>query len=194
MTSNHSHSQFTRRSSIAALTAAGLGMALASTRTAGAQETDLAGHPMVGNWLVRTPDGSLGVNHCRPDGTWTHTGAPLTAAPEGTVTYQSLQNGVWEPDPENERGIHFVSIQGLYDTGGAYVGTFIIDGYPIVSEDGQTISDDWSRSVLTTRDANDEVIDELHLDPSTPPIAGVRLTPGELVFPPLHTAEATPEG
>jgi hypothetical protein len=194
MTSNPTKQQLNRRSTIAALTGTGLGIALAATRTAAAQDTDLANHPMVGTWLVRTPDGSVGVNYCRPDGTFMHTGSPLTPAADGTVTYQSAQNGVWEPDPEIERGIHFVSIQGMFDPTGAYIGTFIVDGYPGVSEDGQSMGDDWAKTFITIRDANDEVIEVVRPgETGAPPIAGVRLTPGELTFPPLHAPAATPE-
>jgi hypothetical protein len=194
MSPNQSKQQFNRRSTIAALTGAGLGMALAATRTVAAQDADLASHPMVGTWLVRTPDGSLGINYCRPDGTWTHTGSPLMPPADGAITYMAAQNGLWEPDPENELGIHFVSIQGMFDASGIYIGTWIIDGYPTVSEDGQRQSDDWSKSFITIRDANDEVLQEIRDDGTTPHIAGVRLTPGELVFPPLHAPAATPEG
>jgi hypothetical protein len=196
MTSNPTKQQLSRRSTIAALTGAGLGIALASTRTVGAQETDLASHPIVGTWLVRTPDGALGVSHMSADGTWTHGGALFgPPGPDGAITFMSEQNGVWEPDPENERGIHFVSVQGMFDASGAYIGTRIIDGYPVVSEDGQTILDDWSKSNFTIRDANDEVVEVIHPgETGAPPIAGVRLTPGELVFPPLHAPAATPEG
>ena len=193
MTSHDSHQQFSRRSTIAALTAAGLGMSMAGARTVGAQDSALADHPMVGTWLVRTPDGSLGISYVRSDGTWMHAGSPIVPAPDGTITYQSAQNGVWEPDPENAQGIHFVSVQALYDMAGAYTGTFIIDGYPSVSDDGQTVGDDWARSYITIRDANDEVVNEIRDDGTTPPIAGVRLTPGELVFPPVHAPAATPE-
>lgn len=193
MTSNQSHQQFNRRSTIAALTGAGLGMALAATRTVAAQDADLANHPMVGTWLVRVPDGSLGVNYVRPDGTWMHAGSPITPTPDGTFTYQTAQNGVWEPDPENARGIHFVSVQALFDTAGAYIGTFIIDGYPSVSDDGERVGDDWARSFITIRDASDEVVNEIRDEGTTPPIAGIRLIPGELVFPPLHAPAATPE-
>ncbi len=194
MTSNPTRQQFNRRSTIAALSAAGLGLALTTTRPALAQETDFATHPMVGTWLVRTPDGSLGVNYCRADGTWSHTGSPTTPPADGGITYLAAQNGLWEPDPENEMGIHFLSIQGMFDATGLYIGTWIIDGYPTVSEDGQVLSDDWSRSYITVRDANDELLNEIRDDGTTPHIAGVRLTPGNLVFPPLHASAATPEG
>ncbi len=194
MTSHASHQQVNRRSTIAALAGASVGMALATTRTVGAQDTALADHPIVGTWLVRVPDGSLGVNYVLPDGKWMHIGSPLgMPAPDGTTIYQSGQVGVWEPDPENEQGIHFVSIQALFDTAGAYTGTFIVDGYPSVSEDGQTQGDDWSRSYITIRDVNDEVVNVIRDDGTTPPIVGVRLTPGEIIFPPLHAPAATPE-
>lgn len=193
MSTTPTKQQFNRRSTIAALTGAGLGIALATTGTAVAQETDHASHPMVGTWLVRTPDGSLGVNYCRPDGTWSHTGSPTSPPADGTITYLAAQNGLWEPDPENELGIHFVSIQGMFDDTGLYTGTWIIDGYPTVSEDGQTLSDDWTKSYITIRDANDEVINEIRDDGTTPHIAGVRLAVGQVVFPPLHEPAATPE-
>ncbi len=169
-------------------------MVLASTRTVGAQDADLTDHPMVGTWLVRTPDGSVGVSYMRADGTWMHSGSPLMAAPDGTLSYQSAQNGLWEPDPANEWGIHFVSIQSLFDPTGAYIGTWIIDGYPSANEDGQTMGDDWAKSFITVRDANDEVVNVIRDDGTTPPIIGVRMTLGELVFPPLHASAATPEG
>jgi hypothetical protein len=73
-------------------------------------------------------------------------------------------------------------------------GTFIIDGYPSVSEDGHTQGVDWSRSYITTRDVNDEVATVIRDDGTTPPIVGVRLTPGEIVFPPLHAPTVAPEG
>jgi len=183
-----------RRTALAGLGATGLGVALTSSATAQeASPSDVSNHPMVGTWLVRTPDGSLGISYVRADGTWQHAGSPIMPTPDGTFTYQSAQNGAWEPDPENARGIHFVSVQALFDSAGAYIGTFIINGYPSVSDDGEALGDDWAKSFITIRDASDEVINEIRDDGTTPPIAGVRLTLGELVFPPLPAPAATPE-
>src|SRR3712207_8577442 len=36
---------------------------------------------------------------------------------------------------------------------GTYVGSVTVDGYPVVSEDGQTILDDQSQGKITIRDA-----------------------------------------
>jgi hypothetical protein len=184
-----------RRSTIAALTGAGLGIALGSARTA-AHDTDLASHPMVGAWFVRTADGALGVTQIQADRTWTHGGSLFGAPiPDGTVSFMSEQNGVWEPDPDNELGIHFVSVQSMFDASWAYIGTRTIDGYPAAHDNGQSMGDDWSKSFLTIRDVNDEVVQEVRPGATgAPPITGVRLTPGAVVFPPLLAPASTPEG
>jgi hypothetical protein len=193
MISHSTTQQLTRRSTIAAFTGAGLGMALAATRTASAQETDLASHPMVGAWLVRTLDGAVGPGYFHPDGTFVHSSSPVSLGPDGTVISMSPQNGVWEPDPENERGVHFTSIQSTFDMTGAYTGTWTIDGYPSANDDGATFSDDWARSTVTIRDASNAVITVLGNDGSLPVIAGVRMHVGEPVFPESGTTGATPE-
>ncbi len=195
MTSNPTGSRITRRTSVAALAAASLAMAATTARPAFAQDTDLAAHPMAGNWLVRTPDGSIGVAFFRPDGTFNFSnGGAVTVNPDGSFTYMSEQAGVWGPDPENERGVHFISVQSRFDAAGAYIGTWITDGYPSVSEDGLNLVDDWSRSFITLRDANDEVIDVLRNDSATtPPIIGVRLSVDGFQIPPVAAPPATPE-
>jgi hypothetical protein len=193
MTSNESKQQINRRSTIAALSGAGLGMALAFTRSAAAQEPDHASHPMVGAWLVRTLDGAVGPGYFHPDGTFVHSGSPVSVGPDGTVSYMSPQNGLWEPDPENERGVHFTSIQSTFDMTGSYTGTWTIDGFPIASDDGETFGDDWARSTVTIRDATNAVIAVLGNDGSLPVIAGVRMHVGEPVFPESGTTGATPE-
>jgi hypothetical protein len=193
MSSNASKQQFNRRSTIAALTGAGLGMALATSRAVGAQDTNLAEHPIAGAWLVRTLDGAVGPGYFHPDGTFIHSGSPVSVGPDGTVSYMSPQNGVWEPDPENERGVHFTSIQSTFDMTGAYTGTWTIDGFPIASADGETFGDDWARSTVTIRDISNAVIAVLGNDGSLPVIAGVRMHVGEPVIPESGTTGATPE-
>jgi hypothetical protein len=193
MTSDTSHQQFNRRTTIAALSAAGLGVALTATRPAAAQDTSLADHPMVGAWLVRTLDGAVGPGFFHPDGTFVHSSSPVSVGPDGTVSYMSPQNGVWVPDPENERGVHFTSVQSTFDMTGAYTGTWTIDGYPIANDDGETFGDDWARSTVTVRDASNAVIAVLGNDGSLPVISGVRMRVGEPVIPEPGTTDATPE-
>src|SRR5689334_13437102 len=60
MTSLSPRTAITRRTALSAAGAGGLGLALAAAaRPAAAQDAsgDLAGHPLVGTWLVMTPDG-----------------------------------------------------------------------------------------------------------------------------------------
>jgi hypothetical protein len=193
MSQDHLRSTVSRRATIAAISATGLGMALATARPLAAQETSLAQHPMTGTWLVRTLDGAVGPGYFHPDGTFVHSSSPVGVGPDGAAFYMSPQNGVWEPDSENERGVHFTSIQSTFDLTGAYTGTWTIDGYPIASDDGESFSDDWARSTVTIRDASNTVIAVLGNDGSMPVIAGVRMRVGEPVIPDSATTAATPE-
>jgi hypothetical protein len=193
MTAERPSGIVSRRTTIAALTAAGLGVALSSARPVAAQDPGMADHPMVGTWLVRTLDGAVGPSYIQANGAFIHSGSPVSVGPDGSVSYMSPQNGLWEPDPENERGIHFTSIQSTFDMTGAYTGTWTIDGYPVASEDGETFSDDWARSTVTIRDATNAVVAVLGNDGSMPVIAGVRMHVGEPPFPESGTTGATPQ-
>ncbi len=194
MSSHTPERRVSRRSTIAALTVAGVGATLPAARAAAAQEPGLAEHPIVGSWLVRSMDNAVGPAFFRADGTFVHSGSPLMLGLDGTVTYLSPQNGVWELDSENERGVHFISIQSMFDGTGGFTGTWTIDAYPGVSEDGARLEDDWTRSTVTVRDADNEVIAVLGNNGSIPAITGVRLAASELVFPPAAAPAATPPG
>jgi len=99
-----------RRTALAGLSAAGVGLALAATvHPAAAQETTpdaMASHPIVGNWMVTTPAGPA-MAAFLADGTNIQ-GLPTTRTGPNGVVFVSAQVGSWEP--VSERGIHFAGV------------------------------------------------------------------------------------
>jgi len=188
MTSHVSHQQINRRSTLAALAGASVGLALATTSTVGAQDTALADHPMVGAWLGITPGGPAPV-HILDNGAFLSSSGPISVDAEGTVSYASPQSGTWEP--AGDRRIHFTSVQSTFDAAGTYTGTVTIDGYPEASEDGETFYDPATEAMLTIRDPSGAVVTVIA---PLPPVYGSRLRPGEPVFLTAPPEEATPEG
>jgi hypothetical protein len=176
MTSQKTPNNVSRRTAVAGLGTGGLGLALAATRhRASAQDASpgaMAGHPIVGNWMVTTPAGpSMAV--FLADGTNIQ-GLPATQAGPGGVNFVSTQVGSWEP--VSDRGVHFTGVQLLSDAAGTLTGTVTIDAHPIVSEDGQTILDDDPRSGPIIRDAVGTLVADLR--GSGPPVTGVRMGMG----------------
>ena len=178
----------TRRTALAGLGVSGLTLAAGGHAVAAAQDSSaMADHPMVGVWMAVTPEGPSPAFFLS-DGSFFGSSNPITVGPDGAISYQSPQNGVWEPDPDNERGIHFTSVQNVHDATGALTGTGTVDGYPIASEDGQSFYDDGKRVRVTFRDAANNVTMVLGEDGSLPPVFGNRMAPGAPGF-----QEATPE-
>jgi len=166
---------------IAAALGIGGGVRHATVR---AQSSEMADHPMVGVWLAITPLGPA-PTHILTNGSFISSSAPVSAGPDGSITFASPQTGSWEPDPENDRGIHFTSVQAQHDAEGTYLGTVTIDGYPAASEDGESFYDEATRAKLTIRDAAGTVT--MVIEP-LPPVYGDRLRPGAPGIP-----EGTPE-
>lgn len=197
MTTQRSSHAITRRSTVAALAGGGLGLAMhAGSRMAAAQDdaVDYSDHPMAGIWLGVTPDGPSPA-FFQADGAFLGSSAPISLGPDGVVQFLSQQNGIWEPDPEVARGIHFTSVQNVHDETGAFIGTTTVDGYPVASEDGQSFYDDATRVRVTIRDAEGAVVTVLGEDGSLPPVFGNRMAPGAPGFQEAAaTPEATPEG
>lgn len=184
-----------RRTTLAAFASSGVGLALAAARPAMAQDAarkDFSDHPMVGIWLAVTPDGP-GPSIFLADGSFISGSSPVATGPDGSLTFMSPQIGVWEPDPDNERGIHFTTVQNVHDASGAFTGTGTVDGYPVASEDGQSFYDDGKRVRVTFRDAANTVTMVLGEDGSLPPIFGNRMVPGNPAYQ-EGTPEASPEG
>jgi hypothetical protein len=173
-------SAVTRRTALAGIGAGGLGLALAAAaRPAAAQDADaMANHPIVGVWNVMTPGGPApGI--FLPNGIALTTPQVTQAGPNG-ATFCASQAGVWEP--VGERGVHFTGVQIHSDADGSYTHSVTIDGYPVVSEDGQSLLDDQSQGMITIRDANGTVVDQFPAA-GAPPVTGTRMAVGAPGFP-----------
>lgn len=159
------------------------------------QEEDgaLAGHPMVGSWLVTTPGGPA-LALFAADGSVVQGVQPTQVGVMGVgddVTFVSAEIGTWEST--GARSAHFTALQTLSDAAGTYLGTVTIDGYPVVSADGQTLLDDGSQAVVTVRDAAGAIVSILGQgDESLPPVTGIRMGVGAPGFPEGTAVESTP--
>jgi hypothetical protein len=113
--------------------------------------------------------------------------------PQGPV-FNSPYVGVWEPD--SDRRGHFTAEQALSAADGTFLGTITVDGFPEVSEDGQTFVDDGSRVTVTIRDAAGMVTNQLLPTgkPQGRPIVGQGMMVGAPGFPETEApAGSTPE-
>jgi hypothetical protein len=194
MTPSRTTDSISRRTALAGISATGLGLALAATtHHASAQDatpTAMAGHPMVGAWLVA---GRLGPSMTiyGPDGTFIDAGLATEAGPAG-IAFLSTTIGTWEPI--SARGIHFTAVQVQADATGTYLGSVTIDGHPTASEDGQTFSDDAPETMLTIRDAGHNVVQVItpYQAGGAPPRTGVRMSVGAPGFPAATSTAGTP--
>ncbi|MFN8591060.1 MAG: hypothetical protein U0031_06305 [Thermomicrobiales bacterium] len=185
-----------RRAAVASAGAAAATMAMFSIGRAAAQDGPLAGHPLTGTWLAMAnpplpqdppfPAPSLFA----ADGTVLLL-FPVTArGPRGAV-FQTAYVGVWEAD--SDRRGHFTATQSLSAADGAFLGTVTVEGFPEVSADGQTFSDDGSRVMVTMRDASGAIVDQIMPtgEPDGRPVTGVRMAVGAPGFP-VIASDATP--
>src|SRR5688572_17192437 len=118
-------------------------------------QADYAGHAFVGTWMATTP-GGLALGNFAADGSVVMGLQATQAGPMG-VAFVSSEVGRWEP--VDDRTAHFTAVQVLSNVDGQFVGTITIDGYPVVSEDGQSIVDDGSQGSVTIRDATHTVVE-----------------------------------
>jgi hypothetical protein len=195
MTTSRIDRSVSRRSAIAGIGAGGAAVALAAVanRTS-AQEGSLADHPLTGTWLTlanpmlpQTPQ----VPHIArfgADGTVLLMAPPADIGPTGVVL-QSALVGLWEAY-DAQRG-HFTATQPLCDLTGHVVGMVTVDGYPLVSEDGQAFADDGELVTITIRDAAGAVVDAFP-GAGGRPVRGNRLTFDNAVFPDLLPDTGTP--
>ena len=189
-----------RRRALAGLGAGGLGLALApSARPAGAQDATaaaMAGHPTVGAWLVMnptTPPRASGASFTAV-GIMTISDAPSYVDPAFGAAFAGASIGTWEPT--GERSIRFTLVQPLSDAAGTYLGTFALDGFPEVSEDGLSFVDEGTSAKMTIRDANNVVVMQAGggggEEPMTPPVHARRIRVGDPGFPEGTPAAGTP--
>jgi hypothetical protein len=180
-----------RRTALAGLGAGGLGLALAarggSAAARDATAEAMANHPIVGVWMVTTLGPNLAVFSA--DGSNIQGVPTAQAGPQG-VTFTGAQVGVWEPI--SERGIHFTGVQLQTDVDGNYVGSITIDGYPVVSEDGQTLVDDSPETTITFRDAAGNVVNVVKPATAGARATGVRMGVGAPGFAAATPAAGTP--
>jgi hypothetical protein len=195
MNTAESGNVLSRRTAIAGIGAGGAAVALAAVanRTS-AQEGSLADHPLTGTWLTlanpmlpQTPQVPH-ISRFGADGTVVLMTPPTDIGPTGVVL-QSAMVGLWEAY-DAQRG-HFTATQSLCDLTGHVVGMVTVDGYPLVSEDGQAFSDDGELVMITLRDAAGAVVDAFP-GAGGRPVRGNRLTFDTAVFPQLLPKTGTP--
>jgi hypothetical protein len=192
MSTNDPQHPLSRRTALAGLSAAGLGLALTATgRGASAQEEtgDLAGHPLTGTWAVWTLGGIVPQIH-GADGSLIAASPPNYVDPALGLTFQGPALGRWEAD--GERTGHFTFIQALSDANGTYVGTFQLAAELEVGADGQTWSATTMSAHIIVRDAANNVLIDQELSFDSP-VTGTRIGATiESVVLPVVTPTATP--
>jgi hypothetical protein len=142
-------------------------------------------HPLTGMWLVM-------VNPALPENPQVPSTALFTAdgftififpitdlGPQGTI-FRTGFTGTWEPDGP-QRG-HFTGVQLLSDANGTFTGSVTVDGYPVVSDDGQTFIDAGSKVIVTIRDPSGAVVDSFP-GAGSRPVTAIRMSPGNPGFP-----------
>ena len=192
-------SPVTRRAALASAGAGGALMALARhvDRAAAQGAPDLAGHPLTGTWLAMAnppiPEDPqfAAPSRVAADGSVLLL-VPATQRGPGGPVFQSSYVGVWEPD--GERRGHFTAGQSLSDAEGTFLGTVTVDGFPEVSEDGQSFVDDGSRVTVTMRDAAGAVVNQIAPtgEATGRPVTAVRMGVGAPGIPEGAAAAATP--
>src|SRR3954466_564065 len=184
-------SSLNRRAALGGVGAAAAALGLGTVSRASAQEATpsvMATHPIVGVWLNMnaTIPPSPSVSIYGADGSFMSINPVNYKDTERGVVYASDLIGTWEPI--SERGIHITGISMESDANAAFTGTFTLDAYPVVSEDGQTWTDDGTQVKATIRDATNAVVTVLggggDQPPITPPVMATRMSPGPLTFPP----------
>jgi hypothetical protein len=179
VTSNSTTPNLDRRTALssAAVIAATFGLG-GQSRVAARQEED-ARHACVGAWLIYAPANAFGTITFTADGIVTQGFMPNYVDPDLGVTFQSFGQGTWEA--VDERQVHFTAIHSLVAPDGTFLGTGLIEGWPVVSEDGQSIEDHDLKGRFVRRDATNAVVmDASDFDAG---VLGIRITPGSLTSP-----------
>ena len=148
--------------------------AFAVGRTTTAQEATpdaLAGHPLVGTWVVMSTGGLVPQTH-GADGSFIAAFPPNYVDPALGLTFQGPGLGRWEST--GARSGRFTFLQALSDADGASAGTFQLAGEIEVSEDGQSWSGTGPGAQIIVRDAANTVILDQVL-PIDPPVTATRM-------------------
>ena len=160
----------------------------------GATRDVMAAHPIIGAWLSMNPGDppSASPVSFTADGIMTVAWAPSYIDPQFGAVFQATAIGSWEPT--GERSIRFTIVQALSDGDGTYRGTFTLNGFPEVSEDGLSFVDEGTKASVTVRDATNAVVFEAGgegEEPITPPVHARRIRAGDPGFPAPTAATPT---
>jgi hypothetical protein len=82
--------------------------------------------------------------------------APSFVDPDQGVLLQGPAIGSWEPT--GDRSIRFTFVQALSNLDGTYRGTFTLNGFPVVSDDGLSFVDDGTQASVILRDAANAIV------------------------------------
>jgi hypothetical protein len=197
MTTSQATDALSRRTALAGLAAGGLGLALATTSigaSAQGDATDLASHPLAGTWLAMANPPLPESPQIAAPSLFGADGSvllmfPLTQVGPQGVVFNSAYVGTWEAD--GERRGHFTAVQVTSDASGAFTGTTTVDGYPLVSEDGQTFIDDGSKVMVTIRDPAGAIVQQFP-GAGSRPVTGMRMGPSKPGFPAATPEAGTP--
>jgi hypothetical protein len=98
--------------------------------------------------------------------------------------------GTWEPD--GERSGRLTVVQALSDANGAYTGTFMFEGFPEVSADGQSFVSSTPQRTVMRDAANTITLDQVFA--MEPPVTATRIgaTIASVVFPAATPTAGTP--
>jgi hypothetical protein len=181
-------SALTRRTALGGIGVAAA-LSLGQIPAVAAQETAMASHPIVGAWIaVIPPDAGPAIFHA--DGTLLMGWSANYVDPTLGVVFQGPGIGAWEP--QGERGVHFTSIQVLTDQDATFVGTFMIESAPVVSDDGMSFTDNSPESRFVLRDAQGVILSDTRGPAAGTGLTAVRITPGSMILPEATPTAGTP--
>jgi hypothetical protein len=185
-----------RRTALAGLGAGSLGVAIGARGTQAAQAMSTADHPLTGMWLAlanpaRVEDPQVpGSALFAADGTVVLNWVPAGIGLDGTLQYNSIYMGVWEP--YDDRTGHFTAVQVTADAAGNLTGTVTVDGHPEVSEDGTSFIDTGALVTVTIRDAAGKVVTVIPPAPTPRPVTAIKMRVGNPGFPGEEQATPVP--
>jgi hypothetical protein len=147
-----------RRAALAGLGIATVGVRGVRLAAAQSPEPERAVHPIVGAWLTMNPGDppSASPVSFTADGIMTVAYAPSFVDPDQGVLLQGPAIGSWEPT--GDRSIRFTFVQALSNLDGTYRGTFTLNGFPVVSDDGLSFVDDGTQASVILRDAANAIV------------------------------------
>ena len=127
------------------------------------------------------------------DGIMTVAYPPSFVDPDQGVLLQGPAIGSWEPT--GDRSLRFTFVQALANLDGTYRGTFTLNGFPVVSDDGLSFVDDGTQASVILRDAANAIVVQAGggqgAEPITPPVHARRLRVGDPGFPADAAGPAT---